>query len=195
MARKGYIIADQFGAHFMTFTIVGWVDVFTRLSSKQMIIEAMQYCQNKKGLQVHGYVIMSSHLHVIWSAKEGSVGLSSIVRDFKKHTAKQIIKSLESNKESRREWMGMVFKYHAKFNKRNSIYQVWRQDNMPKELRHPRFIRRKLDYIHMNPVVAGIVQKEEDYLYSSARNYLEMDELKLEVELLEFGAEEGFVFT
>ena len=28
-----------------------------------------------------------------------------------------------------------------------------------------------LSYIHNNPVVNGIVQKAEDYIYSSAKNY------------------------
>jgi hypothetical protein len=33
------------------------------------------------------------------------------------------------------------------------------------------FIREKLDYLHNNPLIAGIVEKPEDYLYSSARFY------------------------
>jgi hypothetical protein len=38
-----------------------------------------------------------------------------------------------------------------------------------------KFIEQKLDYIHANPVKAGIVKKPEEYLYSSARNYAELD--------------------
>ena len=30
----------------------------------------------------------------------------------------------------------------------------------------------KLNYIHNNPVKSGLVEKPEDYKYSSARNYL-----------------------
>jgi len=30
---------------------------------------------------------------------------------------------------------------------------------------------QKLEYIHMNPVEAGFVEKPEDYLYSSARDF------------------------
>ena len=51
-------------------------------------------------------------------------------------------------------------------------YQFWRQDNQPKELYSPAFTVQKLNYVHNNAVVAGLVEKAEDYLYSSARNYI-----------------------
>jgi putative transposase len=52
-------------------------------------------------------------------------GLSEIIRDFKKFTIKEIIKWInESNNESRKEWMQMVFKLHANMNSNNSLYQV-----------------------------------------------------------------------
>ena len=49
------------------------------------------------------------------------------------------------------------------------------QENHAIELRTPDFIREKVEYIHNNPVRAGIVEKPEDYLYSSARNYADME--------------------
>ena len=90
--RTGYYIDDQFGTYFLTFTIVGWVDVFTRKQCKDIVIEALRYCMEHKGLVLNAYALMESHLHLIASAKEGSTGLSAIVRDFKRHTAKSILK-------------------------------------------------------------------------------------------------------
>jgi hypothetical protein len=46
-----------------------------------------------------------------------------------------------------------------------------RQDNQPKELFSPAFTVQKLNYLHNNPVEAGIVDRPEDYVYSSARDY------------------------
>ena len=43
---------------------------------------------------------------------------------------------------------------------------------------------QKLDYIHENPVKEGIVQKPEDYLYSSARDYAGMKGL-VEIEFMD----------
>jgi hypothetical protein len=43
-------------------------------------------------------------------------------------------------------------------------------------------LRVKVDYIHNNPVVAGLVEKPEDYLYSSARDYIRGDHSILQVD-------------
>lgn len=138
---------------------------------------------------------MESHLHLILSAKEDSSGLSAIIRDFKKYTSKKILDWVQnSGEESRKEWMLIVFKYNAKYNKRNSIFQVWQQNNRPKELLHPKFIAQKIAYIHNNPVKAGTVDKAEDYLLSSARSYLGMKDERIPVQVIDFGMEYGYVF-
>ena len=54
------------------------------------------------------------------------------------------------------------------------IFQLWQQNNHTIELTDDRHCHNTLDYIHENPVLAGIVEKAEDYLYSSARNYFGM---------------------
>lgn len=76
-----------------------------------------------------------------------------------------------------------LLKKAGSVNPKNKEYQVWRQDNHPIELYTNRVIDQKLDYIHNNPVKEGIVANAEDYLYSSARNYADMDSV-LEIDFL-----------
>lgn len=64
-----------------------------------------------------------------------------------------------------------IFQQAGEANTRNGSYQFWRQDNQPKECFSPAFTAQKIEYIHNNPVEAGLVQKPEDYLYSSAKAY------------------------
>lgn len=194
--RKGFIISDPFAMYFLTFTIVGWVDLFTRKEIRKIFINAIIHCQSHKGLILNAYVIMSSHVHLICSAKEGSKGLSPIIRDLKKYSSKQIIKYfLTDPSESRTDWLELIFRYHAKFNKNNQSFKVWQDLNHPKILLHPKFTIQKLKYIHNNPVKAGIVKHAEHYLYSSASNYLGIDNGILNVEIIDFGVQEGYVFT
>ena len=102
---NGHKIKNQNAVHFITPTVVGWMDIFTRNVYKEIIIESLKYCIQNKGLSLHAYVIMSNHLHLIISAKEG-FHLSDILRDFKRHTSKKIINEVLTNsKESRQEWM------------------------------------------------------------------------------------------
>jgi REP element-mobilizing transposase RayT len=86
MTKSGYQILEQYASYFLTFTVVGWVDLFTRKECRDIIIESLKYCQKNKGLVLNAYVIMSSHKHLIARAEENSSVLSAIIRDFKKHT-------------------------------------------------------------------------------------------------------------
>lgn len=94
------------------------------------------------------------------------------MRDMKKHTSIELKKAIQSSPvESRREWLLWMMKKAGKSNSQNQDFQLWRQDNHPIELSDIRILHQKLDYIHNNPIEAGTVEKPEDYLYSSARNY------------------------
>lgn len=156
--------------YFLTFQVVGWADVFTRQVYRDCILENLTFCRKERGLFLFGYVIMTNHIHLIVQQKNGK--LSDWVRDFKKVTSKKLLKLvLENPQESRMEWLKMIFEYHAKFNKRSGDLQFWTHDNHAIELNRLELIESRMKYIHENPVRAGIVEKEEDYLYSSARNY------------------------
>jgi putative transposase len=172
MSDGGYKIRNKKEIHFVTFAVVEWVDVFTRKGYKDIVLESLRFCQKEKGLLLHGWCIMSNHVHLIASAKNED--LSKILRDFKKFTSKKIIAAIEqSGTESRRDWMLRIFKVQAQKNSHNVHYQFWRQDNQPQELYSPGFTAQKLNYVHNNPVEAGLVEKPEDYLYSSARSYIQ----------------------
>lgn len=166
----GYRIGDQRELHFLTLTVVGWIDVFTRREHRDIIIESLDYCRKNKGLEIFAYVIMSNHLHVIARAKE-TTNLSDILRDFKKYTSKAIIRAIGEEPESRREWMLSLFKMAVKENPGDAHHHFWQRGNHPVELDNIKIIDQKINYIHDNPVKAGLVENPEDYLYSSARNY------------------------
>ena len=83
-------------AHFITFAVVDWIDVFPRPTYKQTIIDSLNYCRTNKGLQIHGWCLMTNHIHLVVSAKKGH-SLSGILRDFKKYTAKTMLENLQTN--------------------------------------------------------------------------------------------------
>lgn len=179
-----YKIADHQSLYFITFSTVQWVDGLSRPVYKDIVINSLRYCQKEKGLILYAFVIMSNHIHLIASAKEGS-NLSDILRDLKKFTSKKLIAEIEANpQESRRNWMLWLFQSAAKNNSNNKHFQFWQQDNHPIELTTNEMMDQRLDYIHNNPAVEGLVTEPEHYVYSSAANYAGMPGL-LEVELVE----------
>lgn len=167
-----YKFNDKEGTYFVSFAIVGWIDVFTRQVYRDIFLESLVYCRKEKGLNVHAWVIMSNHIHLIISAKSGA-SLSDAMRDLKKFTSFKILKEIKENKtESRREWLLYLFAKAGQQNSNNKNYQFWQQDNHPIELDfHTDMFEQRLNYLHNNPVQAGIVNFAVDYLYSSAIDY------------------------
>lgn len=169
MSRK-YKFKDNAELYFVSFAVIKWIDLFIRNEYKEVLINSLKYCQSKKDLELYAYCIMTSHVHLIIGTKGNA--MSNIMRDLKRHTSEELRKAIQRNpKESRKEWMLEMMEESGKENSNNIGFQLWQQDNHPIELSTEKTMHQKLDYLHNNPVEAGFVDKAEDWLYSSARQY------------------------
>jgi len=113
---------------------------------------------------------MSSHMHIVCKVNEPG-NLSEVVRDFKKFTSKEFIKIMDEIGESRKEWLLKRFSFEAQRIGRAKNYKIWKDDNHAIEIGEYIDIEQKVNYIHENPVKAMIVEKSEDYIFSSAGDY------------------------
>jgi putative transposase len=165
-----YTIKNKSGCYFLTLTIVNWIDLFTRSSLKEIVVDSLNYCKREKGLIIYAWCLMPSHLHLIAAAQDG-YDLSGIVRDFKKHTNKAMIFEIKTGHESRREWLLKMFSEEGSKVKRISNYKLWQDGTMAKELLTGTMAIQKLEYIHNNPIEARIVDEASHYVYSSALAY------------------------
>jgi putative transposase len=180
-----YRITSDDELYFLTLTVVDWIDVFTRKELCEDLVESLKYCQQYKGLVIYAWCLMPSHLHFVASVKPGTNGLSEIMRDFKKFTSKKIIQSINEIAESRRDWLLRHFAYSGKFNPKIKNYQFWQEGLHAIELNTAKFIEQKINYIHNNPVEAGMVYRAEDYILSSAGQYAGEFNGLLDVTLIE----------
>ena len=71
---RNYKFYNPEGIYFVTFTVVRWIDVFTRREYKDILVESLEYCIKNKGLQLYAWVIMSNHVHLIISSKGKPIG-------------------------------------------------------------------------------------------------------------------------
>jgi len=170
MSEK-FKIYDQTEPYFVTFTVVKWVDVFTRNNYRDIIIDSLKFCQKKKGLIIYSYCIMTNHLHLVKGTKSG-FRLENTIRDFRGFTSKKLKEEIELNPlESRKDWMLALFRYEGKRRASNEGFQLWKRNYHPIELDNHKLFEQKVEYIHRNPVKAGFVSEPEHYMYSSAVNY------------------------
>jgi REP element-mobilizing transposase RayT len=180
MSEK-YKFYDSKQPHFISFSTVNWIDIFTRITYFDIITESLDYCIQNKGLILNAWVIMTNHIHLIARSETNKLG--NIMRDMKKFTSKEIVSAIKGNKqESRKKWLLWMIRRAGKANKHNKNYQVWQQNNHPVVLDTNEMIDQRLEYLHMNPVKAGYVNKTEDWKYSSAKQYAGLAKI-LELEL------------
>lgn len=169
MSRK-YKFGDSNKLYFISFAVVYWIDLFIRKEYKEIILDSWRYCQSEKGLEIYGWCIMTSHVHMIVGSNDRP--LDKIIGEMKSYTSRMLRKMIAQHpEESRRQWMTLMMEKAGTQNSNNNEWQLWQQHNKPIELFNADIFYQKLEYIHKNPVVAGFVEMEEDYLYSSARDY------------------------
>lgn len=65
MSRK-YKFREKQGAYFVSFATINWIDVFTRELYSSIVTESLDYCRKEKGMELYGYCIMPSHVHLIF---------------------------------------------------------------------------------------------------------------------------------
>ena len=167
-----YKFADPNGIYFITSTVVGWVDVFTRELYREILLGSIKYSQINKGMLLHAWVLMTNHFHMVCSFGENS-NPGMVIKELKSFVAMKVIDAIINNKqESRRKWMLRIFEEAGKEKKNNYKYQFWTHENHPILLDTEKKVENAIDYTHFNPVKAGFVVNPEDWKYSSAVDYL-----------------------
>jgi len=159
---------------FATSTIVDWVPILLNDGLFHIVLQSLKHCQKEKGLQIYGYVIMPNHFHLL-IGHEDRKAISGVMRDMKKHTAKEIVKDLGSmGAYAELSWIKPFLSDKA--------HRVWQHGYHPKAVFSQSVFAEKLKYIHDNPVKQGYVERPEAWKYSSARNYLLDDHSLIELD-------------
>jgi putative transposase len=151
----------QYHPAFFTATVLEWKHLLRPDKYKKVIVDSLNYLVSNGRVDVYAFVIMNNHLHLIWQVQKGSP--AEVQRDFMKFTAQSIKKDLEKHHPD----VLRRFEVGAKDRK----YQIWKGNSSSVELINKKAFLQKMQYIHSNPVKAGLCGSDEDYWYSSARFY------------------------
>jgi REP element-mobilizing transposase RayT len=151
--------------YFTTSTVKDWIRLFDRPDLRGIVLESLRFVIRDHRIQLHGYVLMPNHLHLIFSPIPPQT-ISTVFRDFHKYTSQQMIKIL------RNEHSDVLNTFTSP--RTDRLVQIWQATHAPKEIESATFFRQKLDYIHNNPCSERwlLSNTPEEYLYSSARDYI-----------------------
>jgi len=157
--------------YYITTVVYNRLPIFTAANYVIAVIDSLNFYRYKQQYKILGYVIMPDHLHLlIWL--QGMSTISDVMRDLKKFTAVRIIRQAEV--EGKQEWLAAFKQAGTKTGR--SQNKVWQDSFWDKIIYSDKLCRQKLNYIHRNPVRAGLVESIEAYPYSSYRSYVNDDD-------------------
>ena len=174
---------DNSYAHFITTNTYRNYPYFQDEEFSQILLEELRFYSAKLGFTIMGYVIMPSHLHLLlwWDKDEQPMlNISTIMLRLKGATARRIINLLRGRSEhplrpvpQRRERMLSATQERAdpKAHKQKIKHRLWQRGFYDFNIYNEETLTEKLDYIHNNPVRAGLVLSPVDYEWSSYRAY------------------------
>ncbi len=116
----------------------------------QIVLKNLQFYRDRMKFALHGYVIMPDHVHLLITPRQPAT-VSDITRNFKSYTSKEIREALAIRGP------------------------IWQRRFYDRVIRSEEQFRTALDYIHLNPVRAGVVRSARDCDFSSYRFWEEGD--------------------
>jgi len=179
--RKYY----QGNAYYITTSIHKFIKIFEEKKYIDIILKNINFYRRKYDFKILAYVIMPNHLHLfIFPKQDNAETISNMMGDFKRFTSRSLREQME--KDNKIVWLKRFRLNEPK--KKNCHYRIWQERFDDLAVYSPSVARTKINYIHNNPVRKGIVEKPEDYLYSSARNYILNDQsiTKVDTDFLVF---------
>lgn len=147
---------------FFTASIKGWYKLLQHDKYKDIIVNSLLFLVKDKRIKLYVFAIMSDHIHLIWQMQP-LIHPQDVQRDFLKYTALQIKHGLQKNHPD------LLTHFEPDANDRT--YNCWKRRALRIELRTDKVYQQKPEYIHLNPVKAGICKLPEEYKYSSALFY------------------------
>jgi REP element-mobilizing transposase RayT len=134
--------------------------IFQTDKLKDIMVAALDEARRSADFLIFAYVIMPDHYHIITDSKREP---SDTLRFLNGISAKRILDYLKANAISSLEKLKMFEK------RRGYKYSVWEHHPDTFLVTSESMLMQKVNYIHFNPVKAGLVEHPNDYLYSSSR--------------------------
>ena len=150
------------GIEFFTATCLNWQPLLSSDERKQIIMDSLRFMVNDHRIWLYGFVIMPNHIHLMWCRQDAWVNKST-EQMFLKFTAQQIKFRILDSDPSELE--------NYKSTQSDRQYHFWERRPYKSTMYNREVANQKIDYMHYNPVKAGLCENPEDYQYSSAQFY------------------------
>jgi putative transposase len=151
---------------YLTSVAKDRLTVFQTDALKHIACTALDEARRSAGILIFAYVIMPDHTHLI---TDGARKASDVLRFTNGIAARRVIDYLKA-----KGFVSSLEKLRGEAKSRQYKYSLWEHHPNAFLLTSEAMFMQKVNYIHQNPVRAGLARKPEDYFYSSARIWRRM---------------------
>lgn len=162
-------------AHYLTFSCFHRIPLLSKERSCQWFINALLKARIKHDFHVWAWVIMPDHAHLLIWPQRKKYKMGPILRSIKQPVGSQAIRHLRKHSPTFLNRLRVI-------NKNRTYYRFWQPGGgFDGNKVEPAAIHQIIEYIHNNPVRAGLVERAIDWKWSSAREWAELDGILLPV--------------
>jgi len=152
--------------HYVTLVTYNRVPVFRGERACEIFVSTLDEVRRRYPYKLIGYVIMPDHVHAVINRSTDSI--SDWLRHVRGNSAREIVAWLRDE----RHLISLKKLELTVPQKRRHTHAVWQKDPSVIDLWSPKFVRQKLNYLHLNPVRAGLCAHPAEWKWSSYRAYL-----------------------
>ena len=157
---------DAGHAHELTFSTYRRAWVFLDARACEALLRSLDAARKKHCFEVWAYVLMPDHVHLLVWPRNSAYDTASFLQDLKRPFAKDHLAALTG------EGSPLLERLSVPGTEGRQRRQIWQPGGgYDRNIHSAATTKKSIDYIHFNPVVAGLCKRSEDYPWSSAAWY------------------------
>jgi len=158
---------DHGDVHELTFSCYQQRPLLIDDQWRRMLAESLDRAVIGHKFQLVGFVFMPEHVHLLVYHLFDSPDIDGLLSAIKRPFSVRIKRLLENSGSS------LLSDLTVRERPGKQAFRFWQEGpGYDRNLQSPKAVLASLDYIHANPVVAGLCIRAEDWKWSSARHYL-----------------------
>lgn len=162
---SNYKIYDGTYLYFVTFTINNHIPLFTDAIYRDIVINSLKFSIENRSLRIFAYVIMSTHIHlIVFDAQFDNQRLQKTINEFRKFTGNALLKQIKKDDQS-------ILEKFIETHRTDREHRIWAVGFHPIGIENEKMLVQKINYIHENPVKAGLTDNPLNWKYSSAKSW------------------------
>jgi putative transposase len=163
-------------AHFLTFSCYRRMPLLSKDRMRRWFVESLQTAREKHGFDLWAWVIMPEHVHLlVWPRRQG-YSVAKILASIKKPVGYKAVQYLEAHAPKFLERLTVK-------NQNRTYRRFWQAGpGVDNNLYEPNAIHNAIEYIHNNPIRRGLVARQVDFFWSSARDWEGHEDLPIKVD-------------